>query len=267
MSLLIMASYVTETNNRLDYAVKTMYGLLETVDFNKHQLFISDNGSCKEMLNIYREFEQDFRLTFVKHPENLTIHYNKTNLGTAEAVNLGIKEMKPNQFVIKLDSDITIGRSGWVEEMEECFERYPDLGILGLKRTEVEQKADHHKEQYRTTLMSLPHQRGQSWIVVELCEDIIGTCTMYNHKLIDKVGFLIQPSVYGWDDCIMSVRSKLAGFENAFLPSVPIVHLDDGEGEYVKLKQRLAGQTVGEFAEMIDDYKSGIRDIYYNPFQ
>ena len=37
-----MASYVTETNNRLEYAKDTLLDLLATVDFTKHELFISD---------------------------------------------------------------------------------------------------------------------------------------------------------------------------------------------------------------------------------
>jgi hypothetical protein len=45
--------------------------------------------------------------------------------------------------------------------MEECFDRYPNLGILGLKRTEVMQKADHENPAYRTKLVSAPHARGQ----------------------------------------------------------------------------------------------------------
>jgi GT2 family glycosyltransferase len=148
MAKIIMASFVTETNNRLTYAIDTMYGLTETVDFGRHELFISDNGSCQVMLDNYKEFQSHFCSLFPK--ENLTISLNGKNLGTAEAVNLGIRERKPDQRVIKIDSDVTIGRSGWVEEMEECFDRCPNLGILGLKRTDVMQKSDHESPNYRT---------------------------------------------------------------------------------------------------------------------
>ena len=260
-----MASYVTETNNRLDYAIDTLFGLTETVDFSKHELFISDNGSCKAMLDYYKWFEARWNHLFPK--ENLTISLNGKNLGTAEAVNLGIRERKPNQYVIKIDSDVTIGKMGWVEDMEECFERYPNLGILGLKRTEVMQKADHENPAYRTKLVSAPHERGQKWIILELCDDIIGTCTMLSPKLLDKVGGFFQPKNYGWDDVLMCIRSDKAGFENAFLPTIPIVHLDNGEGEYVKEKQREAGRTIAQFSEISEDYKKGVRDIYYNPFE
>jgi GT2 family glycosyltransferase len=264
-SIIVMASYATETNNRLDYAKDTLLGLLNTVDFDKHELFISDNCSCKEMLDYYDSFKVCFNKLFRK--ENLTISYNNKNLGTAEAVNLGIRTRKPNQYVIKIDSDVTVGRAGWVEEMEECFERCPYLGILGLKRTEVTQHPKHENTAYRTTLEFLPHERGESWVVIELCEDIIGTCTMFSPQLLDKVGYMYQPERYGWDDVLFCVRSLKAGFINAFLPTIPIVHLDDGESEYVKQKRKEAEKTSGIFGEIAEDYKKGVRDIYYNPFE
>ena len=260
-----MASYVTETNNRLEYAKETLCSLLWNVDFSKHQLFISDNGSCKEMLDFYDWFKNEFELFNVK--EYLTISYNGKNLGTAEAVNLGIRTRKPNQYVIKIDSDVTINTENWVDEMEECFERCPNLGILGLKRTELIQHPEHENLAYRTQLKFLPHERGDSWVVIELCKDIIGTCTMFSPKLLDKVGYMFQPSHYGFDDNLMSLRSELAGFENAFLPTIPIVHLDDGEGEHVKEKQKHAGEIIAEFSEIAEDYKKGVRDIYYNPYE
>lgn len=259
-----MASYVTETNNRLEYAIDTIYSLTESVDFSKHELFISDNGSCQGMLDYYKWFEARWNHFFPK--ENLTISLNGKNLGTAEAVNLGIRERKPDQRIIKIDSDVTIGRSGWVEEMEECFDRCPNLGILGLKRTDVMQKSDHESPNYRTELVSAPHEVGQSWIILELCEDIIGTCTMFSPKLLDKAGYLLQPGNYGWEDCLMSIRSRGLGFANAFLPSIPIVHLDNGAGDYIQEKQVEAGRTMAQFSEISEAYKSGQKDFYYNPF-
>ena len=261
---IVMASYVTKTNGRLEYAKETLFSLLDTVNFNIHELFISDNNSCEDMVKFYNVFSDFFNEKFPI--ENLKISYNDSNLGTAEAVNLGIRQRKENQFVIKVDSDVTIGKSFWVEEMEECFARYPRLGILGLKRTEVIQKADHENPEYRTKLVSVPHKRGQKWIILELCNDIIGTCTMFSPKLLDKVGYLYQPSNYGWDDVLMSIRSEKAGFENAFIPHIPIVHLDNGEGDYARQKEKEAEKTIGEFDEIAKDYKKGIRDIYYSPF-
>jgi GT2 family glycosyltransferase len=264
MAKIIMASYVTETNNRLDYAIETIYSLTESVDFSKHELFISDNGSRQGMLDYYKWFRARWNHLFPR--ENLTISLNGKNLGTAEAVNLGIKERKPDQRIIKIDSDVTIGRIGWVEEMEECFDRCPNLGILGLKRTDVMQKSDHESPNYRTELVSAPHEVGQSWIILELCEDIIGTCTMFSPKLLDKAGYLLQPGNYGWEDCLMSLRSRGLGFANAFLPSIPIVHLDNGAGDYIQEKQVEAGRTMAQFSEISEAYKSGKKDFYYNPF-
>jgi hypothetical protein len=151
--------------------------------------------------------------------------------------------------------------------MEKCFQRFDNLGILGAKRRELVQHPDHENPAYRTVIKYLKHERGDTWIPIEICDDIIGTLTMFSPTLLDKVGFGFQPSHYSFDDCLWSLRSKLAGFTNAFLPSIDIDHIDDGEGEYVKQKQREAGMVMAEFIEIAEDYKIGVRDIYYNPFE
>ncbi len=239
--------------------------VFHTTYLDNHELFISDNGSCDEMIEFYEEFKEHFGAFYPK--ENLTISLNGENLGTSGGLNLGIKDRKPNQYIIKRDDDTIIEDTRWVEKMEECFERFDNLGILGLKRNELVQHPDHESPIYRTVIKYLKHERGQTWIPIELCEDIIGTCTMYSPQLLDKIGYGFQPSKYGFDDCLWSLRSTLAGFTNAFLPTVPIDHIDTGEGEFVMWKQKHAGEVIAEFAEIAEDYKKGVRDIYHNPYE
>jgi GT2 family glycosyltransferase len=265
-SKIVITVYALEGSPKIDYAKRTLSDVLVGTNFNKHELFISDNGSCQEMIDYYDLIRKSFLLRgFPK--ENLTISLNGENLGTSGGLNLGIKDRKPNQYIIKRDDDTLIFEANWVEKMEECFERFDNLGILGLKRNELVQHPDHESPIYRTVIKYLKHERGQTWIPIELCDDIIGTCTMYSPQLLDKIGYGFQPSKYGFDDCLWSLRSTLAGFTNAFLPTVPIDHIDTGEGEFVMWKQKHAGEIIAEFAEIAEDYKKGVRDIYHNPYE
>jgi GT2 family glycosyltransferase len=264
-SRIVVTVYALEGSKRIEYAKKSLISLLSVTDFNKHELFISDNGSCQEMLDFYGWFNVEYLLYFKE--ENLTISLNGKNLGTSGGLNEGLKDRKPNQYCIKIDDDVVVRTKDWVDKMEECFERYDNLGILGAKRRELIQHPDHENPAYRTVIKYLKHERGQTWIPIELCDDIIGTLTMFSPSLLDKVGYGFQPSRYSFDDCLWSLRSKLAGFQNAFLPSIEIDHIDDGEGEYVKQKQREAGMVMAEFCEIAEDYKKGVRDIYHNPYE
>ena len=96
----------------------------------------------------------------------------------------------------------------------------------------------------------LTHQNGQRWIIVEDVSGVMGTCVMHNYRLIDKIGGLMQPGLYGFDDTIMSIRSKLAGFKNCFLPHIEIDHIDTGGTEYTQWKRKYAGEQMKEFQEM-----------------
>jgi GT2 family glycosyltransferase len=264
-SRIIMTVYALEGSKRIEYAKKSLNSLIAVTNFSTHELFISDNGSCDEMLEFYKEFSIVFGCIFPD--ENLIISLNGKNLGTSGGLNEGLKERKPNQYCIKIDDDVVVNTKDWVDKMEECFERFDNLGILGAKRRELVQHPDHENLAYRTVIKYLKHERGQTWIPIELCDDIIGTLTMFSPSLLDKVGFGFQPSLYGFDDCLWSLRSKLAGFTNAFLPTIQIDHIDTGEGEFVMWKQKHAGEIIAEFSEIAEDYKKGVRDIYYNPFE
>ncbi len=260
--LIAMAVWDTEENNRSDYTWKSLNSLLKTVDFNKHNLFISDNGSCAKTQQVYNHFVKDW-IDKYGHCANLIINPNNENLGTAKAINIAFKARQSGQSCIKIDNDIVLNQSYWVEEMTETVKRMPQVGVLGLKRTDVMQSPFNENPQFRSRLEMVPHERGESWKIVEITDDIIGSCILVNSDLIDRVGFFKQPGPYGWEDCDYCVRSKMSGFVNAFLPHIPIVHLDAGETDYTKWKLRMAEDAGEEFQYNIRGYQSGQISLYY----
>jgi hypothetical protein len=88
---------------------------------------------------------------------------------------------------------------------------------------------------------------------------------MYNSALLDKIGYLYQPSLYGYDDVLASYRSELAGFKNVFLPQIEIDHVDEGKTEYQGWKERHAGEQTQNVIKIVDEYINGTRLIYYQP--
>ncbi len=116
--------------------------------------------------------------------------------------------------------------------------------------------------------MLRPKEGMQRWLIVEDTKHCIGTCVMHSSALLDKVGFLVQPKVYGLDDSIMSHRSKIAGFNNCFLPHIPIDHIDTGaEIAYMQEKRDIAGESMEEYSRLINGYRDGSIPVYYNPFE
>jgi GT2 family glycosyltransferase len=246
--------YDTDSNKRTDYTIQTYQSLVETTNSETTRIIFIDNDSCQRTKKFLSQIKN----------KNIYVITNNQNIGTAEAINLALKT-RNNEYCIKMDNDVVVNELGWVEKMIRCFEKDPKLGILGLKRVDLPNSPT--SKEYPTELKFLPHELGEPWLIVEECKDIIGTCTMYSPKLIDKVGYLYQPSIYGFDDVLMCSRSILSGFYNAFYPSVEIQHIDDGKNPYTEWKRKYAGIYLPKIEGIIKEYTEGTRPIYYNPFE
>lgn len=265
MAIIAMCVYDTVENKRTEYTRQTLLSLLKTVNFNKHRLIIVDNGSCKET--------KDFlNMGFIKAfafgaGASISIITSDTNLGTAEGINLAWKYRKSGEHAIKMDNDVIIHQKDWADDLEEAIRRDARIGIVGLKRKDCWENPSHKDEFYRSELYMLPHQPGEKWMIGEKVNHVMGTCQMYSSALLDKIGYLQQPNLYGFDDSWAAVRCKLAGFINVFLPYINIDHIDAGDTPYQSWKEQHAGACWTEYHETIAAWKSGVKSIYYNPFK
>jgi GT2 family glycosyltransferase len=246
MSLIAMAVFDTEENQRSKYTRVTLECLEHTV--TDHRIIIVDNASCEETKELLKACPFE-------------VITNTENVGTAKAINQAWAKREPKQHLIKMDNDVDINYINWVDEMEEAIERDPLIGILGLKRKDLMENP-FRNDMYKSELRMLPHYKGQRWIIVEDVAHVIGTCQMYNYRLIDKIGGMMQPGIYGFDDTLAAVRCKVSGFRNSFLPHIEIDHIDTGENPYQKEKERLAGNDMAEFNRLKDDILMGRLNPY-----
>ncbi len=255
MSLICMCCYDTESNGRSAYTEQTLRSLATTVDFDRHELVVIDNASCaatKELLQYFR--------TLIP---NMTIITLSENIGTARGINMGLRLRKPEQHCVKIDNDVVVYSSGWVDELAEAIERSPDIGVLGLKRKDLIQCQDHPDPNFRSYPLQLPHETGQRWIWVERTNDVMGTCTMLNWRLLDRVGGFFQGDwKYGMDDNLMNCRAHLAGFLTCFLPHINIEHVDTGENAYTQQKHRQAADVWAKYTEIHNEFVNGTRSLY-----
>lgn len=256
MSLIAMAVYSTPENGKDEYLEKTLKSLQDTVDFKQHRLILSVNAFTARTKTIFSWYEHIIS----------QIIYNEKNLGTAEAINKAWRLRLPGENCVKMDDDVVIHSNDWLYLMEEAVRREPFIGQIGLKRRDCWENPAHENPFYRSELIMLPHSPGEKWIVVERCSHIMGTCVLHASALLDKIGFLFQPGVYGFDDSFMSLRSSLAGFKNVFLTAVDIEHIDRGDTGFQKWKENHASSCWEKYHECVSEYKSGKRSLYYNPF-
>jgi hypothetical protein len=164
-----------------------------------------------------------------------------------------------------MDDDVIIHHNNWLYLMEESIRRDPKIGQIGLKRRDC-LETPWTPGFYGSKLRMLPHQPGEIWITVEDVNHVMGTCVMHSSALLDEIGYLWQPGVYGFDDSFMSLRSKLAGFTNVFLTAVDIEHIDRGDTGFQKWKEKKAGEKWEAYKIAHNEFTTGKRPLYYNPF-
>lgn len=252
--LIAMAVYDTIENMRTEMTRKTLLSLVQTVDWDKHRLFISDNGSCAATLALYEEIAGVLSFTLI---------CNGRNIGTAKAVNEGWKFRRPGEHAVKMDNDVMIYQHGWCDWMEDVFERDPTIGICGLKRRDLAESPFADGDM-KSQVYMLPHERGQRWLVVEEVNHVMGTCQAYSSALLDEIGFLVQPGIYGFDDSLSAVRARLAGFKSVFLHGFEIDHIDPGGDAFCRWKVRQADLDFPAYNTMVALYEAGVKDIYYD---
>lgn len=256
MALIAICCHDTEDNGRTKFTIQTIESLLDTVDLERHKIIIHDNNSCAETKHF---------LSAMSIENGIHVIQESSNIGTAKGINACWKNRKPNQHLIKMDNDCVVNYTGWVDELEEAIEADPAIGIIGLKRKDLlENPFRPLGDMFRSELRMLPHELGQRWIIVEDVNHVMGTCQMYNHRLISKIGGMYQmEGLYGFDDTLASVRAHLAGFKTCFLPHIEIDHIDPGGTDYSKWKQDYAGEMMDKFNETKNRMASGEMPIYF----
>lgn len=256
--LIAMAVYDTVENGRSWMTCETLESLAETVDWDKHRLLVFDNGSCDQTREYLREASACFPFTLL---------WSEENLGAAAGINRCWRLREPGEHCVRMDNDCIIHQAGWADWMEDVFDRDPTIGICGLKRKDLTESPSTEGP-FKSTIRMLPHEKGQRWLIVEEVEGVIGTCQGYSSVLLDKIGYQHHAAgLYGYDDCLGSIRARLAGFKRVFLHGFEIDHIDNPnpqEDAYNLEKQAMATRAGPAFNTMVLLLESGIRPLYYD---
>lgn len=240
--LIAMATY-----DRLEMTRFTIESLMWTVDLEKHRLWLIDNAST--------DGTPEYLKTL---PFLAGLILLEANIGTAKAINMAWAKRGPGQPCVKMDNDVIINTPGWLEKCVEVLRMRPqEVGIVALKRKDLPESPFAINPWYQTRLLEI----GDG-IVVEEANHTIGTCWVVNPLLIDRIGALMQPRVYGFDDALYCLRAHLAGFKTVFLREIDIDHIDPGGDGYTAWKHQQASEDMAVYSQLVQEYKTGQRDIY-----
>jgi len=261
MALIASAIYDTQENGRDQYTERFLFNILrprtqEHTD-PKHTFVFVVNAATPRTLDNLADFAS-------KHRYPVQVITMPENVGTALAINQAWKLRAPGENAVKMDNDVEIHAIDWIERMEDALQREPKIGLLGLKRKDLWQHPGHPDPFYASTLHFIPDGPGDGrpWVIVEKTDDIMGTVQMYSSACLDEIGYLWQPSLYGYDDGIACERVRKAGFETAFLPCIEIDHPDPGGNDYQAWKEEQAKKYSPNFHEAREAVRDGRLPVY-----
>lgn len=236
----------------------TLASLRDTVNWSRHRLVIVDNCSEPETETdaVYEKFGQQLPFTLIRAPQNL---------GTARGINLAWLHRQPGEHAVKCDSDIEICDRDWACRLEDCVNRDPKLGVAGLKRTDCIERPER-TDWYKSEMVLLPGSPLDRWLPIERCNHVLSACALHSSNLLDKVGYLFQMTLkWGFDDALMAARCVAVGMYSAFYNPILIRHLDPGDTDYQKQKEKSIAGQFDIYHRFVKEYGNGSRSPYHGP--
>lgn len=205
------------TYNRLEFTQKAIEGLHATATL-PYVLTVVDNGSTdgsREWLESQRRDGRISRLVLLDE-----------NVGVAKAANLGWALEPGAKYFVKLDNDMVLTKSGWLEEMVSILDASDDIGMIAAN---VEPRSFPEFHEYGVRFRV---KRGT----------LGGACVMIPRRVHDRLGFWSEHyGKYGEEDFDYGFRSMLSGYRNVYLSDEETAfHLPAGKAAEIAVESFVA---------------------------
>jgi len=190
--------------NSLDLLIRCLTLINQTTSVH-YTMIIVDNGSTDGSQEYLRL--QKFNSIYNDYRPNFKILLNKTNLGFAKGVNLGIKNANENDDIILMNVDAE-PQSRWLEELLVTQKKY-FAGIVGPLGNNLPSKYQ--------SLDSVEHDTQVTILIFY--------CVLISRKVIDKIGLLDERyGLGGYEDNDYCFRTVLARFNNFISAKSTVLH-------------------------------------------
>lgn len=178
--------------NRAKLTRETLNALEATTDLEKVEVAIVDNASTDGACEVAREFAG-------RH-DSVYLHTLEENIGCPRALNLALREhRKSGQPVVKLDNDVVIETTGWLEKLQLLGEG----GRVGMVSAYYDTVVKDRLERV------MGNWRDQTLYLVRI---VVGHCVWHSGTFMDRVGYfdVVHPDhLYGFEDVLLSLKARM----------------------------------------------------------
>ena len=223
--------------NGMTYLKNCLQSLSDCVP-NDFSVIVVDNGSDDGSRELLKEYG----------PSLETVYLDQ-NYGFAQAVNIGLKQVK-TPYALLLNNDITV-EPDFVKQMELAMERHPDCfsvnsRMLSMKNPE---KIDGAGDLYCALGWAFAMGKGKNSEKACLKERKIfsacGGASIYRMDVLNQIGFLDENHFAYLEDVDLGYRAKIYGYRNYFTPDAVCYHAGSGfsGSRYNDFKVNLSSQN------------------------
>jgi GT2 family glycosyltransferase len=206
-----LASVVILSHDRLSYLQTTIGSLLATIDRDRVEIIVVDNGSTDGSAGEVR------RLAEAGVIDRAILRGR--NHGTSPGFNIGFAHADRRcRFLVKLDSDIVLLTPGWLERFQRFLDAHPRVGAVA--QTQINHGMLRWAPQ---RLMGGERVSSWNWFVCG------GACMTIPRRVFDDVGWLNEGFTvpYMPDDLDYATRLFYLGYEAYYLQGCVAYHRAD----------------------------------------
>ena len=192
------------------------------------EIIVVDNGSV------------DGTQKYIKSLPRIALIENGENLGYAKAVNIGIRNAKPDSDVVLLNNDVELLDLDWLERLSSTANADANLGVTGVKITRDDGTLQHcgaylpFDTMWGQQLASGEVDIDQYSGVVET-ESVVFACVYIKRSTINTVGLLSEEFFAYFEDTDYCLRTQLAGLKVAMCGSVCVKHSENSSTKINKV--------------------------------
>ncbi len=184
---------------------------------------------------------------------NIKLFENKTNVGFAKAVNIGIENSK-GVHILLLNSD-TIVKKGALKKLIKFADNTPDAGVLGARLLNEDGSVQGSCYNFPTIANAIKEfwlgikgayekfaPKGKGTFEVEV---VVGAVFLITQKALEVVGKLDEKYFMYIEDIDYCLRVSKAGLKTYYLSDVHVTHYhgESGKGSSKKQMQRLISSS------------------------
>lgn len=179
------------TWNRMSLTVRNLSRLLESKE--DFEISIIDNNSQDDTWEFLKSLNDPRIKSRIKFEKNR---------GPIYAYNYNLSMRNPDQYFITVDNDTYIHTEDWISRFMEVFNRFPEVGMLGIPRS------NPYPEYMPAVLPKLKdgicYLRLKNALVNEPLDFVPKCCQIYRPELLELIGYWSEES--GFADAEMSAR-------------------------------------------------------------